>query len=87
MSTGRYTRTTVDVFARLPDPALDVSPLARRTEEDLPIVLRFDRMSATQVGIDRIVRKVEAINLEFERLDVPLRMTVQECGSAVAWRD
>lgn len=44
-------------------------------------------MSVTQAGIDRIVRKVDAINLEFERLSVPLRLTVQGLGSVVVWRD
>ncbi len=87
MSTERYTRTPANGFARLSDSARDASLLARRTEEDPPIVLRFDKMSVTQAGIDRIVRKVDAINLEFEQLGVPLRMTVQERGSAGAWRD
>lgn len=87
MSTERYTPTPANGFARYSGSALDASPLARRTEEDLPIVLRFDKMSVTQAGTDRIVRKVDAINLEFERLGVPLRMTVQERGSAGDWRD
>lgn len=87
MSTERYTRTPANGFPRLSGSALDASLLARRTEKSPPIVLRFDKMSVTQAGIDRIVRKVDAINLEFERLGVPLRLTVQGLGSVVVWRD
>lgn len=80
MSTERYTRAPANGLTRSSGSALDASPLAGRKEVSPSIILRFDNMSVTQAGFARIVGKVDAINLEFERLGVPLRLVVQGRG-------